>query len=84
MFMGGGDSLSYYSTILIQSCTINLIPTSLIGNVVIFIYIWNMLYLKIHQVNVKTKIIVAIFWYIYMIIVNTNCISLYTAIIFTA
>ena len=49
-----------------------------------FIYIWNTLYLKIHQVNVKTKIIVAIFWYIYMIIVNTNCISLYTAIIFTA
>lgn len=61
MFMGGGDSLSYYSTVLIQSCTINLIPTSLIGNVVIFIYIWNMLYLKTYQVYVKTKIIVEIF-----------------------
>ena len=76
-------SLSSYSTILIESCTINLIPTSLIRNV-IFIYIWNMLYLKIHRVNVKAKIIVAIFWCIYMVTVNANCISLYTAIIFTA
>ena len=64
---GGWSHCPPYSTVLIQSCNINLVPTSLIRNVVIiFIYILNMLYLKIHQVNVKTKIIVAIFWRIYM------------------
>ena len=45
MFMGVVISLSTYSTILVQSRTINLIPTSLIGNVVIFLFIFETHYI---------------------------------------